>query len=577
MTTVRRVSRVSAACCVVLAVSLGVGCPSSKETPPTPPEETAPTGPEWFRDVTDECGLNFVNDPGPTGTYFMPQSMGAGCAFLDFDGDGLMDIYLLQFGGPDSKSVNRLFRQLPGGKFQDVTEGSGLGIPGWNHGVAIGDVNNDGRPDVVVTQYGGIRLFLNLGGGKFQDVTEGSGLVNPLWGVSAAFFDYDRDGWLDLVVVNYLDYDPKKECFSPQGARDFCGPSNFKGVTAKLFRNLGPAPAGTPPRVRFEDVSFASGIGRLPGPGLGVVCADFDGDGWPDVFVANDGEANRLWINKHDGTFVDEAVSRGAAFTMSGKALAGMGIAVGDTANTGMLDLYVTHMDIQTNTLWRQGPRGQFRDATSEAGLLATKWRGTGFGAVMADFDCDGALDIAVANGRVFRDGPARNTGLGYWETYADRNQLLANDGTGKFKDVSLDNPSFSRWNVARCLACADFDGDGRPDLLIAPTADKARLFRNVAPNPGHWLSVRTLDPKLNRDAYGAEVRVRAGGKERFRVVNPAESYLSSSSPIAHFGLGQATAVDSIQVKWPDGVQEVFPGGPVDRAVVLRRGEGRAP
>jgi hypothetical protein len=574
----RLLALASTALAVLLAVVLGsLGCsyPKPPEVTPEPP----PDGPNWFEDVTDSSGLTFTHDVGPTGTYFMPQSVGSGAACLDFDGDGLLDLYLLQGGGPDSKSVNRLFRQLPGGKFQDVTEGSGLGVNGYNHGVAVGDVNNDGRPDIVVTQYGGIKLFLNVGDGKFEDVTAEAGLANPGWGMSAAFLDYDRDGWLDLVVVNYLDYDPNRECPSPSGVKDFCGPSSFPGACSKLFRNRGPGGGGGQRRVGFEDVSFSSGIGRVPGPGLGVAVADFDADGWPDIFVSNDGQPNRLWMNKKNGTFAEEAVSRGVAYTSTGKAHAGMGIAVGDVNNDGLIDLYVTHLGSETNNLWQQRANGQFQDRTAEAGLSRTTWRGTGFGTVMADFDHDGALDIALVNGRVARGGVARDTDLGFWETYAEKNQLLANDGTGKFRDISRSNPAFcGTWNVGRGLVCFDFDNDGAQDLLVTSTGAKARLYRNVAPNRGHWLTVRAVDPQLKRDAYGAEVRVRAGGKEFVRVVNPAESYLCSGSPTLHFGLAGADTVEWIRVKWPgqDAV-EVFSGGPANRPRTLKRGEGKAP
>jgi hypothetical protein len=256
-----------------------------------------------------------------------------------------------------------------------------------------------------------------------------------------------------------------------------------------------------------------------------------------------------------------------------------MGVAVGDVENSGMLDLYVTHLGNETHTLWKQGPRGFFRDRTLESGLTAMGWRGTGFGTLMADFDLDGSLDLAVVNGRIMRGGSARDTGLGFWEPYAERNQLFANDGTGKFRDVSTANKPFCAcWNVARGLAVADINDDGAPDLLVSSIGGRARLFQNVAPDRGHWLKVRAIDPERKRDAYGAEVRVRAGGRERLRLINSAQSYLSSSTPVALFGVGKATEIDSILVTWPeDGAQEEFRGGPVDRSVVVRKGEGRTP
>jgi hypothetical protein len=551
---------------------LGVGCSRDGRGEPTE-ADSRPTAEEWFADVTESWGVDFVHDAGPTGTYFMPQSMGSGLAVLDCDGDGLLDLYWLQFGGPQSSSVNRLYRQVQPGRFEDITLGSGLDVAGHCHGVAIGDVNNDGLPDVLLTFYGSVRLFLNRGQGRFEDVTSASGLLNPLWGASCAFLDYDRDGWLDIVVVNYLDYDPKVECRSPEGKLDFCGPNAFPPVCSKLFRHRGLA-GGVP---RYEDVSLTSGLGRLAGPGLGVTVADFDGDGWPDIFVANDGAPNRLWMNQRDGTFRDEAASRGVALTVMGKAYAGMGVAIGDTDNNGLFDIYVTHLGSETHTLWRQGPRGLFRDQTAAAGLMQSQWRGTGFGTLMADFNNDGSPDIAQVNGRVHRGGPAQDARLGFWETYAERNQLFANDGKGKFRDISEENPAFcGYWNVGRGLVAADLDGDGGVDLIVNAIGSRARIFRNVCPQRGHWLALQVVDPKLKREAYGAEVRVRAGGREWVRTVQPAESYLSSSSPYLHIGLGTVTAVDAVEVRWPDGQGEVerFTIAGVDRRVCLRRGEG---
>jgi len=528
----------------------------------------------WFEDITASSGLDFIHDPGPTGRYFMPQSMGSGAACLDFDGDGWLDIYLLSFGGPDAKTTNRLFRQNTPGHFIDATDGSGLALSGYYHGVASGDVNNDGKPDLLLTGFGTFKLMLNAGNGKFTDATAAAGLNNLSWGSSAALIDLDRDGWLDIFVVNYLDYDPKVDCKSPEGISDFCGPNSFTGTTSKLFRNAGKAVA------QFTDISLDSGIGTLRGPGLGVTVADYDGDNWPDLFVSNDGQPNRLWINQRNATFKDEAVSRGVAFTSIGKAYAGMGIAQGDVDGDGLIDLYVTHLGSEQNNLWRQGPRGQFRDRTAESGLAMPRWRATGFGTLMADFNNDGHLDIVVVNGKVFRGGSARGTNLGFWETYAEKNQLFVNDGTGKFTDISPANDALcGYWNVARGLVCADFDNDGAPDLLIAPIGDRARLLKNVAPNRGNWLKVRAFDPKLDRDTYGAEIVVKTESRELLRVLSPAESYLSSNSAVAHFGLGKASHIQEIRVKWPNGQPgstEIFPGGPVNQNIVLRRGEGKS-
>jgi hypothetical protein len=375
----------------------GFGCAGS---PPSPPPGDA-VGPSWFADITEEKRLDFVHDAGPTGTFFLPQIVGSGAALFDFDNDGRLDIYLVQNGGP-AGAKNRLYCQLPNGTFQDVSAGSGLDIAGHNMGVAIGDVNNDGWPDVLVTQYGGIKLFLNKGDGTFQDVTREAGLDSPLWATSASFVDYDRDGWLDLVVVHYVDYDPTRICGSGRAARDYCHPTSFYGTITKLFHNTTGRRPGPSCGVRFEDVTLASGLARVPGTGLGVVCADFTGDGWPDLFVANDARPNRLWVNQHDGTFKEEALLRGLAYNVEGQPQGNMGVALGDVDGDGHFDIFVTHLVDETNTLWRQSPRGLFRDSTVAAGLAERSGRGTGFGTVLADFDHDGALDLAVVNGRVY-------------------------------------------------------------------------------------------------------------------------------------------------------------------------------
>ena len=574
---------------VVVAIGflLGAsGCkPPARTDAPASSEPDAPAGAaNWFEDVTDAVGLTFTHDCGPTGKYFMPQSVCPGGAMFDADGDGRLDILLLQSAGPGSGVGNRLYLQTADGRFRDASAGSGLDFDGHNMGVAIGDVDNDGRPDVLITRYTGARLLRNEGGGKFRDITEAAGILNPQWGVSAAFTDYDRDGRLDLIIINYLDYDPSWPCNSPGGGKDFCGPKSFPGTIPRLFRNLGPGD-GKP--IRFADVTVQAGLATKPAPGLGVYPADLTGDGWPDLLITNDGAPNHLWVNQKDGTFKNEAMSRGVAVTGTGLSMANMGIAVGDYDGNGLTDVFVTHLASETHTLWRQDPVGFFQDDTRDSRVTRTKWRGTGFGAVAADFDRDGWPDIAFVNGRVYR-GPEL-PGVGhlpkFWREYAERNQLLRNAGRGKFDDISEANPAFCGTpNVARGLAVGDFDNDGRPDLLVLPISGRARLYRNVAAG-GHWLGVRAIvsvggetppNPRSNgRDAYGTTVRVTAGGRTRTQEVQPSHSYLCSSDPRLLFGLGDATTVDRIEVTWPDGTKEQLPGGPCDRWVEVRlKGSG---
>jgi enediyne biosynthesis protein E4 len=309
-----------------------------------------------------------------------------------------------------------------------------------------------------------------------------------------------------------------------------------------------------------------------------VVCADFNGDHWPDIFVANDGKPNHLWINQHDGTFKEEAVLRGVAYNAMGKAEGNMGIALGDVDGDGLFDLFVTHLTDETNTLWKQGPRGMFQDRTGASNLSRPRWRGTGFGTVLADFDHDGALDLAVVNGAVRRKESPTGASLElFWNPYAERNQLFVNDGGGKFRDVSERNAPFcGAPAVSRSLACGDIDNDGALDLLVTTIAGPVRLYRNVAPKRGHWLMVRAIDPALKRDAYGAEILVQAGERRWTRCINPGYSYLCSNDPRAHFGLGAALRIDGIHVVWPDGSEEEFPGRAVDQLVLLRKGEGNA-
>jgi hypothetical protein len=576
----------------VVAVVMTVLIPGCRRSS----ESSAPadaTGARWFDDVTAPSGLNFRHDSGATGSYFMPESIGSGGALFDFDNDGRLDIYLVHCVPPESKSANRLFHQQPDGRFRDVSEGSGLDVTGYGMGVAVGDFNNDGLPDVLLTEYGRTRLFVNRGGARFRDVTAAAGIDNTRWATSASFFDYDRDGWLDLVIANYVDYSPTQQCPDRRGALEYCGPEKLAGTVTRLFHNLGgPLATAHPPKrdarnddaetVRFEDVTVVSGLARKTGPALGVFCADFDGDGWPDIFITDDGQPNRLFINQRDGKFTEEAALRGLAYNALGGTAANMGIAPGDVNGDGLFDLFVPHLVGEQPALWRQGPRGLFQDAAASLGLCNPSWRGTGFGAVQADFNQDGAPDLAVANGSIKRaNEPApRLDGMdAFWSPYAQRNQIFANDGNGKFHDISPSNPDFcARAGVGRGLACGDIDNDGAFDLLALSTGGPARVLRNIAPRRGHWLQIRAVDPVHGgRDAYGAEITLEGGGRRWWRLVQPGYSYLVSNDPRAHFGLGPVATVDRIHVVWPDGVAEVFPGGPADRLIIVRQGTGKKP
>ncbi len=534
---------------------------------------------EIFADATSKMNVDFVHQAANAEKYFMPSTVGSGAALFDYDSDGRLDLLLLQNAGPDAAAKHRLYRLTDDMKYVDVSEGSGLDIAGYGMGAAAGDFNNDGRVDLFLTEYGRVRLFRNDSTGaepRFTEITSTAGIENAFWGTSTAFVDFDRDGWLDLVVVNYVNYDPSRWCADDGSRQEFCGPDAFPGRIAKLYRNLGAEAKGE----RFEDVTIASGLAAQPGPGLGILCADFDGDAWPDLFVANDGQPNHLWINQRNGKFAEEGVLRGVALNAMGKAEANMGIAVGDVNGDGLFDLFVTHLTEETHTLWRQEPRGFFLDRTAASKLIGSSSRSTGFGTVMADVDNDGDLDLMLANGRVTRakKDPANAEAVPnpFWRPYAEPNQLLLNDGAGNFINASPENPALcGAPAVSRGLAVADLDDDGGIDVVVTRIAQPPIICRNVDAQRGHWLLVRVMDPQLHRDAYGAELTLKVGDKSYQRQVNPGYSFLCSNDPRAHFGLAKADKYDAIEVLWPDGSKESFPGGPADRLVTLERGAGK--
>ncbi|MCH8806142.1 MAG: CRTAC1 family protein [Planctomycetes bacterium] len=577
-TRTRRAARIAAAA-LLYAGSASLGCNESgrdrgdankSESTPAEPRQT-----KLFVDVTRRVKLDFRSACGPQRTYFMPEIMGSGGALLDYDNDGDLDIYLINAGHPpDATSPpappgkNRLFRQEPDHTFVDVTDEAGVGDTGYGMGVAVGDIDNDGFVDLYVTNYGPNVLYRNAGDGTFVNITEQAGVGDEHWGMSAAFVDFDMDGLLDLFVVNYVLLDPSVKCFSAAGRQDYCGPEKFPGAPDRLYRNKGNG--------LFEDVTAASGVAATPGRrGLGVNCGDLTGDGRIDIYVANDNQPNQLWVNQGDGTFVDDALLMGIAYDHAGHTEASMGVVCADLDNDSDLDLLLTHLRGEKDTLYRNEGGGFFDDASAQAGIVAGSMRFTSFGVAGLDYDQDGDLDLAIVSGHVFRGPVEKGANLSpFWNDYAQPGRLLANDGKGRFRDVSDQAGDLTRVLVGRGLAAGDLDGDGDQDLLITECCGPARVFYNECPNPGHWLTVRAFDEQLKRDMYGAVVTVSAGGRRLVRRVNPAYSYLSSGDPRAHFGLGEAERVDAIEVAWPGGPLERFAGGAADRVVTVVRGRG---
>jgi hypothetical protein len=542
-----------------------------------------------FSEISDQAGLKFRHYNGMTGKLFLPEIMGAGAALLDFDNDGDLDVFLVQgatlepadqpartlfpWQGPgDLRS--RLFRNdLVAGKdgrslhFTDVTEKSGIVANGYGMGVAVGDINNDGWTDLYVTNLNSNKMFLNKGDGTFADVTARTGTDDSRWTTSASFFDYDRDGWLDLMVVNYADFSPANspKCYAATSAPDYCTPRAHRAPGNRLFHNQRD---GT-----FADVTVAAGVSKEFGHGLGIIAADLDYDGWVDVYVANDGDPNQLWINQKNGTFRNEALLAGAAVNRNGQAEAGMGVDAGDFDNNGTDDLFITHLMDETNTLFLNLGKGLFEDRTREAGLGMPGRRFTGFGTLFFDYDNDGWLDLLVTNGAVQLLPELMRKGDPY--PLGQPNQLFRNTGKAMFTEVADNLPvEFSGNQVGRGAAFGDLDNDGDTDVLISNNNQPARLFMNQAGNQNHWLGLRLLS-KTGRDDLGARVQVTvAKDVVRWRRVRTDGSYLSANDPRVLVGLGNRRSVESVRVYWSDGNVEEWKSVPVDRYTKLSENTG---
>jgi hypothetical protein len=566
------------------AVALGVilvACGGVDESPPIgngkgepSPSPAPPSVAQWLVDITAEAGLDVSRPPGGVGEYPIHEIMVSGVALFDYDGDGDLDAYLTNDYLSASEDVaqaprNRLFRQEADGRFSDVTSGSGLADDGYGVGVAIGDVDNDGDEDVYLSRYGPDRLYRNRGDGTFEDATTASGIDVDGWSTSSAFFDYDLDGFLDLYVARYVVNTENKRCADNAGRLDYCSPKVFPPVVDVLLHNEGDG--------RFADVSERAGIVAAIGAGLGVVAEDFNEDGWPDVYVATDDWPNQYWVNQGDGTFRDEAVVMGAAYNMHGRTEAGMGVLGADLDNDLDLDLFMTHISNETNTFYRNlgGSRG-FEDATGDSGLATSSLVFTGFGTAAIDLELDGDLDLLVVNGRVNRGVPRPGSAVGPpWDVFAEPNLVFLNQGGAHFGPAGESCRSFmAPIEISRGLATGDVDRDGDLDVLIGHAQSGPRLYRNEVPRNGRWLMVRARDPRYRRDAIGATVVAVAGEGRWLRTISRAYSYLSSSDPRAHFGLGSVERLDRIEVRWPDGLRERFPVDSLDREITLERGDG---
>jgi hypothetical protein len=540
---------------------------------------------ELFREVAAETGLRFRHFTGATGRYYMPEIMGSGCALFDYDSDGDLDVYVAQgavlepgktagealFPTLDGRPAgNRLFRNelVPSGKlrFTDVTAGSGADGNAYGMGVATGDYDNDGRPDLYVTNFGDNALLHNEGNGRFKDVTRASRTGDPRWSTGAAFVDYDRDGDLDLFVTNYVDFTVRgnKVCHATTGDIDYCTPRAYPFVTDRLLRNEGNG--------IFSDVSISSRAGSMKGPGLGVAILDANLDGWPDIFISNDSAANFLWMNRKDGTFQEGAVDAGVAYAQDGIAKAGMGIAAGDFDSDGDDDILVVNLAAEGATLFRNDG-GQFQDASLRHGIGAATNSATGFGAGWFDYDNDGALDLFIANGAVTMMGSQRGTPY----PFGQRNLILRNPGGGRrFEDVTdRAGASLAHPEVGRGAGFGDIDNDGDIDILVSNNNGPVRLLRNESGSARNWLQARLIGTKSNRMAIGARLALYLRDRPPlWRHVDTASSYLSASDSRAHFGIGGDSRVERLEVYWPSGLVESWPSPPLNRITTLVEGSG---
>jgi hypothetical protein len=526
-------------------------------------------GAPWFERIVNS-GVDFVHVSGKeSGHFYFPEISTGGVCLIDYDGDGRLDLYFVQGGSLGSSSAasagNRLYRNLGDWKFEDVTESAGVGDTGYGMGCACGDYDNDGDTDLYVTNLGPNVLYRNNGDGSFSDVTDAAGVSDPGWSTGAVFVDYDADGAHDLYVVNYIHWsgETEKICFSARGPQDYCSPKNYNAPARDtLYRNRGDG--------SFEDVSVSAGLDRAFGNGFGVVAADFNQDANLDFYITNDGTPNQLWMS--DGkAFTDRAMLSGCAVNQHGWAEAGMGIAAHDVDDDGDLDLFMTHLEEESNTLYRNNG-GRFVDDTAGSGMAKVSVGVTGWGVGFADFDHDGYADVYVANGRVKRG----NKDFDPADPYAEPDHVLRGLAGGRYEEVKPRGGTAELLAyTGRGAAFGDVDNDGDIDVVVTNRDAAPLLLRNIASTRGHWLAMLVLDEK-GHECPGAMVSVRVGERTQSRLVGRGYSYCASNDPRVHFGVGRAERVDEVTVRWQDGSVESFGALEADRAYTLKAGAGAA-
>ena len=526
-----------------------------------------------FIDIAQSVGIDFRHDNAASSEKYLIETMGSGCGWIDYDQDGLLDLYLANGAAtrlykPAHPLRSALYRNNGDGTFTDVTLKAGVGAEGlFGMGVAVGDYDNDGYPDLLVLGYGRCILYHNNGNDTFTDVTARAGVQNlGRWASSAAWFDYDNDGRLDLVIANYIDWSPEHNFWCGDhgpGMRSYCHPDDYNGEAPTLFHNNGD---GT-----FTDVSKQSGVGLKPGNGLGVVTFDYDNDGWQDIFIASDSMANFLFHNNRDGTFREVGYLAGVAVSADGLPEAGMGTDAADTTGKGRMDLIVTHLDSQLARLYQNMGDGSFDDATLRSGLGYATFHMSGFGARFMDYDNDGAADIFMANGHVLDNINRYNASV----HYAEPKLMFRNLGHGAFQNVSEDlGRDFQLPRVSRGAAIGDFDNDGDLDILVNNNGERPQLLRNDGGNANHWLEILLIGTRSNRDGVGARVKLSAGDLVLYEQRKGGMSYQSAQDPRLHFGLGKHSIADAIEILWPSGVVTKLAKIQADRIIAIEEGKG---